>query len=98
MRGLRTQESWQFQNFFSIVQDAAMKRGSVFFADAGDGHDFASDEMECEDLMGWLVPDRLAEKFEPLWLADEVDDSWTAFFTWAIWSEEDGNITVRFEG
>ena len=98
MRGLRTQESNEFQKFFSIVQAEAMKRDSVFFADAGDGHDFSDEGIACEDLMGWLVPHRLAEEFEPLWLVDEVDDSWTEFFVWAIWSKENGSIAVHFEG
>ena len=87
MRGIRTQENAAFRRFFSIVQTEAAKRDAVFFADAGDGHNFADGEIECEDLMGWLVPYRLTEKFEPLWLADRVDDSWTKLFVWAVWGK-----------
>lgn len=98
MRGLRTQESNEFQNFFSIVQAEALKHGSVFFADAGDGREFFDNGIEGEDLMGWLVPHSRTETFEPMWAADNVDDSWSELYVWAVWSKENGTIAIHFEG
>ena len=56
MQGLRTQESDKFNKFFSLIQDEAKKHNAIFFADAGDGHDLETPELECEDMMGWLIP------------------------------------------
>ncbi len=56
MQGLRTKESIKFQKFFSIVQNEAIKRHSIFFLDAGDGNAFETTNLEGEDLMGWLIP------------------------------------------
>lgn len=64
MRGLRTQESSKFEAFFSIVQDVAGKDGKVFFLDAGDGNEFDNNDMEGENMFGWLVPEDKADKFE----------------------------------
>ena len=85
MLGLRGQESSKFNKFFSIVQTAAQKTGCVFFAEAGDGHLFENDDIECEDLMGWLIPEDKISEFEPEWRKNDVSDAWTDFFVWATW-------------
>ncbi len=97
MRGLRTQESAKFNTFFALVQDEAKKRDALFFADAGDGNDFETSTMEGENLMGWLIPNDKVKEFEPVWKSGDVDDDWTDFFVWAVWSEVDGRIAIRFE-
>lgn len=94
--GLKTQESDKFKLFFQIVQQTAAKNNCVFFLDAGDGRDFETETLEGEDLMGWLIPREKVSEFEPLWKEDAVSDEWTDFFTWAIWSNDNG-LTVKFE-
>ena len=85
MLGLRTQESSKFNKFFSFVQTAAQETGCVFFVEAGDGHFFENDDVECEDLMGWLIPEDKISEFEPEWRKNDVSDAWTDFFVWATW-------------
>ena len=96
MQGLRTQETDKFEKFFSIVQDAARKQNRVFFLDSGDGHDFETDTLEGEDLMGWLIPKDFVSEFKKEWETGNVSDSWSDFFVWAIWENAD-NPTIKFE-
>ena len=39
MRGLRTQEGSDFENFFKIVQEEAKSLGGVFFSETGEGRE-----------------------------------------------------------
>lgn len=80
MRGLRTRESSKFEAFFSVVQDAAGKEGKVFFLDAGDGNGFRKDDMEGEDLLGWLVPEEEADKFEDAFESFSDLSEWDDFY------------------
>lgn len=96
MRGLRKQESLKFERFFAIVEKAAATLGCVFFADAGDGNDFETEEYEGKELMGWLIPMEEADAFEPFFLANkEVPDKWEEAFCWAEWTNPN-NPTVKF--
>ena len=97
MKGLRTQETEKFNRFFSLIQEEAEKKNSVFFADAGDGNDFETPTMEGENMMGWLIPSEQAKEFEQVWKTSDVDDSWSDFFVWAVWSKSKGNINISFE-
>lgn len=96
MQGLRVQETSKFEKFFSIVQDAAKKKNSVFFLDAGDGRDFETDTLEGEDLMGWLIPKEKLPAFEKEWQDGDVSDDWSDFYVWAIW-ENTENPIITFE-
>ena len=96
MKGLRKQETDKFNKFFSIVQDTAEKKDSVFFLDAGDGRDFTTDTLEGEDLMGWLIPKDKLSDFEKEWETGDVSDDWSDFYKWAIW-ENENNPIIRFE-
>jgi len=97
MEGLKTQETDKFMRFFALIQEEAKKKDSVFFADAGDGNDFETPELECENMMGWLIPSDKVEKFKRVWETNEVDDSWTDFFVWAVWSVRGKTVSIRFE-
>lgn len=97
MVGLRTQESVKFNRFFELIQAEAKKRNAVFFADAGDGNEFETETMEGENMMGWLVPNDKTKEFEPIWKSSDVDDEWIEFFRWAVWSETDGKIKIKFD-
>lgn len=96
MKGLRTQESKKFINFFSLVQDTALENNCVFFLDSGDGNEFKTETMEGENLQGWLIPFTKAEEFEKIWKNKNESDEWVEFFCWAEWKIEDGNVKVIF--
>lgn len=98
MRGLRKREDAKVERFFAVVQQEARKRKAVFFADAGEGRDFITDDMEGEDLSGWLIPMEDADAFEPLWKNGDspMDGKWGDMFCFAIWSNPE-NPTVEFK-
>ena len=96
MRGLKTQESNKFERFFAVVQQSAKDRGGVFFLDSGDGRDFISDDMEGEDLTGWLIPANKADEFESIWKRNEaISEDWDEFFVFAEW-ENAGGVKIQF--
>jgi hypothetical protein len=96
MIGLRTQECQKFRHYFSIVQDAAAKKNSVFFLDAGDGREFETDSMEGEDLMGWLIPKEKVPEFEAIWEKGDVSDDWSEYFGFAVW-KKDADLIIEFQ-
>ena len=101
MRGLKTQENDKFNRYWALIQDAAKAKGCVFFGYAGEGRDFSTDDMEGEDFGGWLVPAGNADAFEALWQADEAalfrDKPLSSEFTFAVWKEHSGHISISFE-
>lgn len=86
MRGLKTQEGNDFIAFFELVQEEAKKRHSVFFLECGEGNDFSADNIEGEDLRGWLIPEKQADQFERIWLNDVPGEEWEHNIAWALWS------------
>ena len=103
IRGIRTAADLAdagFVSFFRIVQDAAARAGGVFFLWSGEGHELIDDELDGEDLSGWLVPFERADEFELKWLArpcqigDDFDDD-AAFARWS--KDSSGNIAIDFE-
>lgn len=97
MRGLRKKESTKFNRFFALIQAEAKKHNAMFFADAGDGNDFETPQMEGENMMGWLIPVEKVPAFEPLWRVSTVDDSWTDFYRWAVWEKDGDSVKITFE-
>ena len=100
MRGLRTQESDKFCRFFQLIQDEASKQNAVFFAFAGEGRDINLPDMEGEDMSGWLIPQDKADEFEAAWTVDNsmvTLKRWGTFFTWAVWEEHEGKVSISFE-
>lgn len=85
MRGLKTQEGNKFITFFKLVQKEAAKLHSVFFLECGEGNDFETEQMDGEDLRGWLIPEKQADQFEREWLKDEPGEEWEKNITWALW-------------
>ena len=92
MKGLRSQESTQFNNFFEKVQNHAVEMDCVFFLDSCEGNDRVVDGMFLADLSGWLVPNEKAEEFEKIWKNFDEDDDWIEFFVFV--NSVDG---IRFE-
>ena len=98
MRGLKTQETPKFVKFFSeVVQREAMRQGSIFFLEAGDGREFENEEIEGEDLQGWLVPLQMADQFEKRWREGVIEEKWMEFFCWAIWKKDTQGIGIDFK-
>lgn len=103
MQGIRyasTLNDKPFMRYFSLVQDAAREQGCVFFVDCGEGHDLITDEIDCQDLSGWLVPADAVADFEPMWRSedwDELTNEQDDFMVTAVWSGTPENISVRFE-
>lgn len=96
MQGLRTPEDGKFERFFRMVQDAAKKKHSVFFLAAGDGHDLVEDDLEGEDLQGWLIPDEKAEEFEKVFNEYQEGEQWDDFFCFAEWKKDKDEIKIEF--
>ena len=100
MRGLRTHEGDKFEAFFALVQQEATKRHSVFFLDCGEGHEYFREDMEGEDLRGWLIPENQADRFEFAWqndLSESQWGEWEDFIEWVVWHPPLEKLTVSFE-
>ena len=97
MRELRTHENNKFKRFFSHVREAAAKRNSIFFVDSGEGREIITDELEGEDLFGWLVPDDKVEEFEKDFKAGEVPEKWIDLCCFAIWERKGDSISIKFK-
>ena len=97
MVGLRTQEGLKFERFFGIVQKEANNKGFVFFLDCGEDNEFEDENIQCQNLCGWLIPENLSSKFEKAFQSDNVADEWSDFLAWAIWKNENNNIIIEFK-
>ena len=100
MRGLKTQESAQFNRFFQMIQDEAEKQDAVFFAFAGEGHELNLSNLEGEDMTGWLIPKNQLDSFEPEWSKDNslvALEKWEEYFVWAEWSMQDKKVSISFK-
>lgn len=99
MVGLRTQEDSKFLNFWEIVQKSANSIGKVFFLDCGEGNCFEDNNIECENLTGWLIDIQKANEFEKVFNSDEhINDKWSDFLAFASWKKDSkNNIKVTFE-
>ena len=97
MRGLKTQEGKKFERFFSMVQQEAAKKNAVFFLECGEGHDFETDQLEGEDLRGWLIPNNQAGRFEKEWMNGSPGDEWAGRIAWATWSGSEAAPTITIE-
>lgn len=97
MRGLKTQEGNDFIAFFKLVQEEAKKRHSVFFLECGEGNDFSADNIEGEDLRGWLIPEKQADQFERIWLHGVPGEEWAHNIAWALWSGKPSKPIVEIK-
>lgn len=97
MLGLRTQESDEFINFFTIVQSEANKMGNVFFMDFGQCDDIDFEDIEIDRLFGWLIPENENKTFEKLFINDKVSEKWDKYCTWVTPEIVDGKLKIRFD-
>lgn len=91
----------EFEPFWSMVQAQAQRAGGVFFLNCGEGREFETEDMEGEDLFGWLIPAGRAEEFQREWEGAQspldVGDEWSGYLTYVVWSAEGGTVSVRFQ-
>ncbi|MBR4204459.1 MAG: hypothetical protein IKQ92_03185 [Clostridia bacterium] len=87
-----------FERYFSLVREKAQSLNSVFFLQAGDGHELEEDDMQGEDLWGWLIPISLADRFENLWAHGYREGDWDEdYYCHAEWRRsDDGRLEIRF--
>lgn len=97
VRGLRTEEDEKFLVFFKIVQETAEKEGKVFFLNVGEGNEIKTDELEGEDLYGWLIPTELADQFEKEWMKRSVGEEWEQFEVFEEWTKTENGLEIKFE-
>lgn len=97
MRELRTQESKKFEHFFRLVRAEAQKQGCIFFVDCGEGREFILEDMEGEDLSGWLIPREDADRFQIEFDKNDVSEKWDDFMKSLCWKQLDEKISVTFE-
>ena len=85
MGGLRTIESEKIIKYFSIVQSYAYTLGKVFFLDSGEGYEIITDELDGENISGWLVPLKKSSEFETLWKNRDEDatEDWDKYYCFA---------------
>lgn len=97
MLGLRTQETNKFIRFFSIVQEFALKQGKTFFLDAGNGNDIELEDIEGENLQGWLISKDRCKEFDKEFSGDTINDAkWGDFFCFAEWGLDNNSILIKF--
>ena len=98
MVGLRTQENSKFLVFFRFVQKAAGDMGKVFFLDCGEGNQFEDEEMECEDLSGWLVDQEEADEFKKVFdMNEDIPKKWDDYGTFVSWKFVGGQFEISFD-
>ena len=96
MQRLRIQEGDKFLKFWELVQSTAQRQNKKFFMDTGEEREFFREDMEGEDLRGWLISLDKANEFEKHWLNHETLDEWEDNICWAEWEENNGKMTVSF--
>lgn len=93
----------KLDKYWELVQETANKQGKVFFMDSGEGREYATDDMEMEDISGWLVPVELKEEFTDYWMKEgnthsNLPDKFDDTFRFAMWSVgENEKIVVEFK-
>ena len=103
MQGLRSDESEEFESFFSVVQEEAKKLGGVFFCDTFEGRECSLGDMKICDLGGWMVPMDEVENFESIYLSGKDDelwenDKWYDMYVFVNYSiEGENNLTLKFD-
>lgn len=104
MRGLKhpERENEKFFSFFKILQEFAQKHGAIFFIDSGEGRELFTDTLEGENLSGWLIPINKADEFEKFWKSTSDNSTlfgtrWDDMFRFAIWSMDNGNLSIEFK-
>ena len=98
-QGLRTQENNKFLNFWKIVQEEASRHDSIFFLDSGEGNEIETEDINAEDLSGWLIPKNQAAEFDIIFQSfnsDAISKKFDNYYMIASWTQAKDSITVTF--
>ena len=54
--------------------------------------------MECEDLRGWLIPNKpdVIKSFEEEFNNDTVSDKWIDYIKWVEWKTINDTVIISF--
>ena len=99
--GLRTQEDQKSINAFKLAQESAQTNNSVFFFEAGDGHELITKNLWLEDMWGWLIPKEKADEFNELFInfdnaLKEDNSPWWDYFLCAEWEKTKEGFQYKF--
>ena len=87
----------KFDIFFEKVQNAAKVAQGKFFVQSAEGRDFETEEMEGEDLFGWLIPNESVPEFQKEWMSQKgISDQWDDFMTFVLWKKVGNDIQIIF--
>lgn len=73
--------------------------GENIFLDCGEENCFEDDNIECENLTGWLIDIDKSNEFEVIFKSfSNIDDVWNDYLAFVAWHKnDDNNISVTFE-
>lgn len=73
--------------------------GENIFLDCGEENCFEDDNIECENLTGWLIDIDKSNEFEVIFKSfTNIDDAWDDYLAFVAWHKnDDNNISVTFE-
>lgn len=73
--------------------------GENIFLDCGEENCFEDDNIECENLTGWLIDIDKSNEFEVIFKSfSNIDDVWDDYLAFVAWHKnDDNNISVTFE-
>lgn len=73
--------------------------GENIFLDCEEGNCFEDDNIECENLTGWLIDIDKSNEFEVIFKSfSNIDDVWDDYLAFVAWHKnDDNNISVTFE-
>ena len=102
IRGWATASDRAFMAFFEKVQQAASALGCTFFLFCGEGgHDLVTDEIDCQNLTGWLIPARGVPEFSEIFPSIDLGNAPDRFDSDMVSVEWEGtspaDIAVTFE-
>lgn len=73
--------------------------GENIFLDCGEENCFEDDNIECENLTGWLIDIDKSNEFEVIFKSfSNIDDVWDDYLAFVAWHKnDDNNISATFE-
>lgn len=88
----------KFDRFWRLVERSAEDQYCKFYMDSGEGREIVTDELDGEDLSGWLIPVQLVAAFRDDWSIGEANrEKWSPYYKFARWYKTGEAITIHFE-
>ncbi len=85
-------------SYLNFVKKEAQKLGYVFVLDSGEGRECKDIlDWDVEDLSGWLIPDKIEDKFLNARINNKSLDEFDEYYTFAKWFKDaNENLAIRF--